>query len=75
MDIVVTYGGEEHIIELKIWRGDKYENDGKTQLAEYLSDRNQDKGYLVTFDFSRRDRHRKCSWQEVNGKQIFEAVI
>ena len=32
MDIVVTYGGEEFIIELKIWRGMKYETKGEDQV-------------------------------------------
>ncbi|MCQ2234053.1 MAG: AAA-like domain-containing protein, partial [Paludibacteraceae bacterium] len=39
MDIVVTYGGEEFIIELKIWRGMKYETKGEDQVSEYANTR------------------------------------
>ncbi|MDP4146708.1 MAG: hypothetical protein Q8936_19890 [Bacillota bacterium] len=36
MDIVITYGNERHIIELKIWNGEKYTAKGEAQLADYL---------------------------------------
>jgi hypothetical protein len=48
MDLVVTYGQQEFIIELKIWRGDKYEESGRDQLSAYLATRNMNEGYLVT---------------------------
>lgn len=75
MDLVVTYGGEEFIIELKIWRGEKYEEDGKQQLSEYLKIRDLQKGYLVTFDFSKNKQYADPQWVEVNGKQIFEVIV
>ena len=54
MDLVVTYGQQEFVIELKIWRGEKYEENGRDQLSGYLATRGMDEGYLVTFDFSKR---------------------
>ena len=75
MDLVVTYGGEEFIIELKIWRGEKYEEDGKQQLSEYLKIRDLQEGYLVTFDFSKNKQYADPQWVEVNGKQIFEVIV
>ena len=53
MDLVVTYDRQEFIVELKIWRGEKYEESGRDQLSEYLATRGMDEGYLVTFDFSK----------------------
>ena len=75
MDLIVTYGREEFVVELKIWRGDKYEQRGRDQLSEYLAIRGKDEGYLVTFDFSKNKEEKEPEWIEWNGKRIFEAVI
>ena len=75
MDLVVTYDKQEFIVELKIWRGEKYEQTGREQLSEYLATRKMDEGYLVTFDFSKNKQNTPPQWIEHNGKRIFEAVI
>ena len=75
MDLIVTYGKEEFVVELKIWRGDKYELRGRDQLSEYLATRGKDEGYLVTFDFSKNKEEKEPEWIEWNGKRIFETVI
>lgn len=51
MDIIVFYGSEEYIIELKRWYGEKKDSEGIKQLADYLESRSQKKGWLVTFCF------------------------
>ena len=75
MDLVVTYRGEEFVVELKIWHGQKYETEGKIQLSDYLEVRGLTKGYLITFDFSKNKIASTADWIDFNGKQIFEAVI
>jgi hypothetical protein len=76
MDLVVSFGGEEFVIELKIWRGEKYEVEGKVQLAEYLKTRNLNEGYLVTFSFLKNKTvQEEPEWVEHDGKRIYEAVI
>ena len=85
MDLVVTYDKQEFIVELKIWRGDKYEELGRDQLSGYLATRGMDEGYLVTFDFSKKRRNStNCEtqldstepqWIEWNGKRIFEVIV
>jgi len=35
-DIVVDYLGNQYVIELKIWRGNSYNERGEKQLADYL---------------------------------------
>ena len=75
MDLVVTYDKQEFIIELKIWRGDKYEESGRDQLASYLATRNMEEGYLVTFDFSKNKKDAEPQWIEWNGKRLYEAII
>jgi hypothetical protein len=76
MDLVVSFGGEEFVIELKIWRGEKYEVEGKVQLAEYLKTRGLNEGYLVTFSFLKNKTvQEEPEWVEHDGKRIYEAVI
>ncbi|MDR0731467.1 MAG: hypothetical protein LBF63_07340, partial [Treponema sp.] len=58
MDLVVSYGGEEFIIELKVWHGEAAHRAGYEQLAEYLRSRGREEGYLLTFDF-RRESNRE----------------
>ena len=75
MDLVVTYGQQEFIIELKIWRGDKYEESGRDQLSAYLATRNMNEGCLVTFDFSKDKKVTEPQWIEWNNKRLFEVII
>lgn len=75
MDLVVTCGREEFIVELKIWRGDKYEQTGREQLSEYLATCGKVEGYLVSFDFSKAKHDAEPQWLEVNGKRVFEVVV
>lgn len=76
MDIVVAYGGEEFIIELKLWRGSKYRADGIRQLEAYMDSRRQEKGYLVSFSFLKKEQS-ACGWitQKESAKRIFEVII
>jgi len=76
MDIVVDYGREQFIIELKIWRGEQYERDAYEQLAGYLEKKNADVGYLLTFDFRKESNKRgNAEWIEVGGKRLFEVIV
>jgi hypothetical protein len=61
MDIVVFYGSQEYIIELKIWHGEKRFNDGINQIAMYMDSRFQKEGWLLTFSFNYNDEKLK-SW-------------
>ena len=42
------------MIEMKIWRGQEYNNRGEKQLAGYLDDYHVNKGYMVSFNFNRK---------------------
>ena len=75
MDLIVTYGQQEFVIELKIWRGEAYEQRGRDQLADYLDTRHMTEGYLVTFDFSKTPHDPGPQWTSHRGKRIFEVVI
>lgn len=75
MDLVVTYGKQEFVVELKIWHGDKYEERGRDQLSSYLALRGKEEGYLVTFDFSKNKQEFEPQWMEWKGKRIFEVIV
>ncbi|MBQ4409041.1 MAG: AAA-like domain-containing protein [Bacteroidales bacterium] len=76
MDLIVNYNRKEYIVELKIWRGSKYETDGKVQLAKYLTQRGLSEGYLITFSFLKNKVvQEEPEWVEYQGKRIYEAVI
>lgn len=76
MDLIVTYNHKEYIIELKLWRGEKYELSGREQLSNYLQLRNHSEGYLITFSFLKsKTVQSEPEWIEYNGKRIYEAVI
>jgi hypothetical protein len=75
MDVVVAYGGEEHIIELKLWHGSSYRTEGIHQLETYMSNRNADTGYLVSFSFLKEKQY-TFGWLDHSetDKHIFEII-
>jgi len=75
MDVVVIYGNEKFIIELKKWKGQLYNEQGVNQLLDYMKKANLDKGYLLTFDFRQNPEPHESSWRELEGKRIFEVRI
>lgn len=51
MDIVIFYGSDEYVVELKRWYGPKKDEEGIAQLVSYLDARGQNRGWLLTFCF------------------------
>jgi len=74
LDIVIVYNNNKYIIELKVWRGEEYHKKGLKQLADYLDINNQDRGYLLIFNFNKNKEYKK---EEVivEGKEIFEVFV
>lgn len=74
LDLVVTYNNFKYIIEMKIWRGLKYHEEGIKQLCNYLGIHNLDKGYLLIFNFN-KNKEFKEEKININGKNIFEVYV
>ena len=74
MDVIITYGHQTFIIELKIWKGQKYQEDAYQQLTTYMSEHGEEKGYLLTFDF-RQKKEIKQGWMKAHGKSILEVQV
>ena len=53
MDVVIDYLGKQYVIELKIWRGNAYNERGEEQLCRYLEYFDLHEGYLLSFYFKK----------------------
>ena len=73
-DLIISYGEKEYILELKVWYGEKYHEEGLEQLATYLKSRGQKEGYLAVFNFNKKKEF-TSAWREVRGKRIFEVML
>lgn len=74
MDVVITFGNEKYIVELKIWNGKKYEDKGLKQLSEYLEIQGLDTGYMIVFNFNKNKEY-SSEWIEIGNKNIFEVMV
>jgi hypothetical protein len=76
MDIVVDFGVDEFIIELKLWKGEQQEQKAYNQLLGYMESRRAVTGYLLIFDFRNdTNKRKKSEWIEIDGKRIFEVIV
>lgn len=59
---------------MKIWHGEEYNNRGENQLAGYLDDYHQKKGYMLSFNFN---KNKKIGVHEilVGDKVLVEAIV
>lgn len=73
-DVIVDYLGEQFIIELKIWRGNEYNERGERQLVDYLGYYHKDKGYLLSFNFNQK-KEVGVKELQIGDKVVVEAVV
>jgi hypothetical protein len=74
MDIVITLNQNKFVIELKIWHGEKYAQEGREQLCNYLDSQNLKKGYMVFFNFNQNKSYEIIN-RSVNNKDLFEITV
>jgi len=74
MDVVIDYLGERFVVELKIWRGNAYNERGKDQLAAYLDYYHLDRGYMLSYNFNRK-KTVGVHTVPVGDKTLVEAVV
>ena len=76
MDIIVDFGREQFIIELKLWRGEAEHKKAYEQLLGYMESKNAKNGYLLTFDF-RKSVHKQTyeKWVAFACKRIFDVIL
>ncbi len=73
-DMIIDYLGIQYIIEMKIWRGNAYNERGEQQLTEYLDYYHIDKGYMLSFNFN-KNKVTGVKTIKVGDKEIVEAVV
>lgn len=73
-DVIVDYLGQQYIIELKIWRGPRYNADGENQLREYLDYWNLDTGYMLSFNFNKK-KEQGVHQVHVGNKILYEGTV
>lgn len=74
MDVVIDYLGKRYIVELKIWHGKKYNEDGEKQLSDYLDSYRLKTGYLLTFSFN-KNKQTGIKTVKYEDKTLIEAVV
>ena len=77
MDIVVDFGRDQFIIELKVWYGNSQHQEAYEQLLGYMESKKASSGYLLTFDFRKEaNKQRRTEWVDFDGgKRIFDVVL
>lgn len=73
-DVIVDYLGQQYIIELKIWRGERYNSDGEKQIVEYLDYWNLDTGYMLSFNFN-KNKQQGVQRVQIGDKVLFEGTV
>ena len=73
-DVIIDYRGHQYVIEMKIWRGNSYNERGEKQLAEYLDYYHLTTGYLVSFPFN-KSKQPGVHEVIVDDKKLIEALV
>lgn len=73
-DVIVDYKGEQFVVELKLWRGNDYNERGEEQLLGYLDHYHLKKGYMISFNFNQK---KQIGVKEIafGEKVLIEAVV
>ena len=74
MDVVVDYHGRQYIVELKIWRGERYNERGEQQILEYMNHFDLTTGYMLSFNFN---QHKEQGVKRVmiGDRVLFEGML
>ncbi|MCL1982882.1 MAG: ATP-binding protein, partial [Clostridiales bacterium] len=76
MDIVVDFGQDQFIIELKLWRGESKHEEAYEQLLGYMDSKKASAGYLLTFDFRKGEsKSPRAEWVDFSDRRIFDVVV
>ncbi|MCL1809784.1 MAG: AAA family ATPase [Clostridiales bacterium] len=76
MDVVVDFGRDQFILELKLWRGESKHKEAYEQLLGYMGSKNASAGYLLTFDFRKpASKTPRAEWVGFGERQIFDVVV
>ena len=73
-DVIIDYLGQQYILELKIWRGERYNADGQKQIMEYLGYWNLNTGYMLSFNFNQK-KEQGVKRVEIGDRILYEGIV
>ena len=73
-DVIIDYLGQQYIIELKIWRGERYNKEGEKQIGEYLDYFNLATGYMLSFNFNKK-KVQGVKQVHIGDKVLYEGTV
>lgn len=73
-DLIIDYHGAQFIIEMKVWRGNAYNERGEKQLIDYLDHYHLKKGYMLSFNFNKK-KEIGIKTIRLGEKTLIEAVV
>ena len=73
-DVIVDYLGQQYIIELKIWRGERYNSEGEKQISDYLEYFGLTTGYMLSFNFN-KNKEQGVKQVHIGDKILYEATV
>ena len=73
-DVIVDYMAQQYIVELKVWRGPRYNADGEKQIMDYLNYYGLTTGYMLSFNFN-KNKERGVKRVNIGDKVLFEATV
>ncbi|MDR0908397.1 MAG: AAA-like domain-containing protein [Spirochaetaceae bacterium] len=74
MDVTVFYLGKEYVLELKIWHGEKKNDNAVDQIIKYLKARSLTTGYLLSFAAGKQSP-KESQIIEKDGFTIYEEIV
>lgn len=74
MDVVIHYLGKRYVIELKIWRGAKYNEDGEKQVLGYMDYFGLKTGYMLSFSFN-KNKEPGVSEVILGDRVLYEGIV
>lgn len=73
-DVIIDYLGQQYIIEMKLWRGERYNAEGEKQISEYLDYFGLSVGYMLSFNFN-RNKETGVRRVVIGDKVIYEGTV
>ncbi len=73
-DVIIDYLGEQYIIEMKIWHGERYNAEGEKQISEYLDYFGLKTGYMLSFNFNQQ-KETGVKAVTVGDRLIYEGTV
>ena len=74
MDVVLHYNGKRYIIELKIWHGNRYNEEGENQIIRYLERFGLTTGYMLSFNFN-KEKQPGVEQVYIDDKVLYEGIV